>query len=501
MSIVPSCGRAVSWFFLASSLANRSPLLRIDEHQHSSSEDHSHEISQHGEDHAQRIQLQNKQEPRQGAGAPPEVSAAARVVASSSRAASSATEPQSVPQSAIIQIGERGGGQQATHASALGGEGRASSTHHQRGGEKFVGSMIGGQVFLDEPELNKETLTPGLEAPRRVEVRGAGLRKQDERVAAQEVLRQSALKMNQTEEKEEGRLISASSNHPLFLLWLSPENEGGPPLGNRGKAVEDYQRAFLSDSSGARIPDRRGVVHDTLQTTAKTRQKNVVDIHQPSFPIFPQLVTLKSIFQLQDPLVPFPVLLRDSLEKPLSGLSMNHASDVLRAYLLHTHGGGYSDLKKPHSSDGVRKMVSALNDPSFFLSGLENDRTLVGRELREGGSVPGLWDNAARKVFVKEEEEVFEGRAPDEARNHVGRGAGDSRTEEEFFEGRERDYVARDSRRPGAGDGMRLPKAAGKPVQTPDKSKAKAGPAGDVSSIVSVSDEYPPFAGQAAGML
>lgn len=49
-------------------------------------------------------------------------------------------------------------------------------------------------------------------------------------------------------------------------------------------------------------------------------------------------------------------------------LSLVHRSDYLRAYLLHHHGGGYADLKRPHSSwEAAYDRMVAM--PSVWLTG------------------------------------------------------------------------------------------------------------------------------------
>lgn len=77
------------------------------------------------------------------------------------------------------------------------------------------------------------------------------------------------------------------------------------------------------------------------------------------------------------------------LHSAYENLSLVHRSDYLRAYLMHYHGGGYSDIKRTNKNwDSAFKQASA--EPGIWLTGyreLGSDRVggrdpRLGREIR-----------------------------------------------------------------------------------------------------------------------
>lgn len=82
------------------------------------------------------------------------------------------------------------------------------------------------------------------------------------------------------------------------------------------------------------------------------------------------------------------VLLDHPLHPAFAHLSLNHRSDYLRAYFMHHHGGGYSDIKQ--TDHGWTGALKALNDnPQSWAIGYPevSSASCGGRDLKLGPDI------------------------------------------------------------------------------------------------------------------
>ncbi|WP_144786273.1 glycosyltransferase family 32 protein [Micrococcus luteus] len=170
-------------------------------------------------------------------------------------------------------------------------------------------------------------------------------------------------------------------------------------------ASKNLRRAALETSSSAKIrwgsfrfdpsryPSHRFLGHSAAQGESRPvpRRVFVLWTGRNAMPA----VRVHSLRRLEDSLgVPMELVTPDDLprwilpEHPLHPgyelLSLTHRSDYLRAYLLHHHGGGYTDVKQPTASWGpVFNVLAARED--LWMAGYPEDST--GRVPRLGGSL------------------------------------------------------------------------------------------------------------------
>lgn len=154
------------------------------------------------------------------------------------------------------------------------------------------------------------------------------------------------------------RLQSAKHHGAVFVKrarWGFPQWRGPllEPLHarrqrrrRRGFPAADYADTWLAFSAAGRpvergehVPRRLFVVWTGDNAMPERRAGSLEAIRRINDELEVVLVTPESI---EDWLVP-EVSLPDQYEH----LSLVHRSDVLRAYLLHVHGGGYTDVKRP----------------------------------------------------------------------------------------------------------------------------------------------------------
>ncbi len=111
----------------------------------------------------------------------------------------------------------------------------------------------------------------------------------------------------------------------------------------------DYADTWLGSSAPARpvepgepVPRRIFVVWTGDNEMSAPRARNLDELRRVNADLDVVLVTPQTVDEWLVPDV--------SLPSHYEHLSLVHRSDVLRAYLLHVHGGGYSDVKRPLQS-------------------------------------------------------------------------------------------------------------------------------------------------------
>jgi hypothetical protein len=110
--------------------------------------------------------------------------------------------------------------------------------------------------------------------------------------------------------------------------------------------AERYADSWLGESAAGRhvergevVPRRLFVVWTGDNAMPEQRRRSLDEIRRVNGALDVVLVTPDSV---EEYLVPWL-----ALPPQYEQLSLVHRSDVLRAYLLHAHGGGYSDVKRP----------------------------------------------------------------------------------------------------------------------------------------------------------
>ena len=89
-------------------------------------------------------------------------------------------------------------------------------------------------------------------------------------------------------------------------------------------------------------------------------------------PIF--FVDEKNYLELENPAWPIHKVVKNSLpfdKNNPKGLSMNHVSDYMRAYVMHHHGGGYHDVKAREDHENWQPHFDRFVDENIFLIGVK----------------------------------------------------------------------------------------------------------------------------------
>lgn len=138
-----------------------------------------------------------------------------------------------------------------------------------------------------------------------------------------------------------------------FPQWRGPLLEPWHAARQRRRPTpfpeERYAGTWLGTSVPARqveagepVPRRVFVVWTGDNELSPQRSRSLAEIRRMQADLDVVLVTPENMEEWLVPDLPLPPQYED--------LSLVHRSDVLRCYLLHVHGGGYSDVKRPRSS-------------------------------------------------------------------------------------------------------------------------------------------------------
>lgn len=146
-----------------------------------------------------------------------------------------------------------------------------------------------------------------------------------------------------------------------------------------------YRRSFLNWDAPTvtgefDLPRRVLCVWTGEYPMSARRTENLASLRRTLAPIPVELVTPENLHEWMVPGHP--------LHPAYPLLSLVHRSDYLRAYLLHHHGGGYSDIKSP--SDPWDRAFAACAEPGAWFVGYPERSTgwvaqlprELGRDLR-----------------------------------------------------------------------------------------------------------------------
>lgn len=115
----------------------------------------------------------------------------------------------------------------------------------------------------------------------------------------------------------------------------------------------------ISESLASTVPKRVFVMWTGENAMPLTRQRNLLSIQETlSVPV--ELVTAANVGSW--------VLPEHPLHPAYEFLSLTHRSDYLRAYFMHHHGGGYTDLKSP-TTDWSDVFTGFSNHPAAWVIG------------------------------------------------------------------------------------------------------------------------------------
>lgn len=197
--------------------------------------------------------------------------------------------------------------------------------------------------------------------------------------------------------------------HKAWVAQLSTR-ESGSKLTARGRDVayrsvysgrsfdfssRNYRRSFLHwdapPTTEETVPDlpRRVFCFWTGDNPLTPARRQSLDVMRERMGVDVLLVTPETLGDF--------VTREAPLHRAYEHLSLNHRSDYLRAYFMHHHGGGYSDIKQPTSDwsahfDRMRELPRTwlLGYPEFSSLWVATYPGRLGRDLRRWhATLPG----------------------------------------------------------------------------------------------------------------